>query len=105
MKNFESGSIKVLNGFAKEHKWKKVKTTDPYMVSFEKGQGRDWNRINVWTSKRSFQYTIGTYLTHPKQGKTQLFRKNLHLEELECFFKNPREHSGKGYKTKGGNNV
>lgn len=44
--------------------------------------------------------TIRTVINHPKQGKTQMFRKNCSFDELEKICKNPREHTGKGYKTK-----
>lgn len=44
--------------------------------------------------------TVATCINHPKQGKTQLFRKNVSFDELDKIFKNPRVHTGKGYQTK-----
>ena len=35
---------------------------------------------------------------HPKQGKTQLFRRNCTEKEVKQILKNPRTHTGKGYK-------
>lgn len=62
------------------------------LLSFKK----DDVRINVYTTKM----TVGTCLTHPKKGKTQLFRKNVDEELLEKIFENPRIHSGRGYRKK-----
>lgn len=53
------------------------------------------NRINVWLTKM----TVATCINHPKQGKTQLFRKNVSFDELDKIFKNPRIHTNKGYHT------
>jgi hypothetical protein len=41
--------------------------------------------------------TIGTSLSHPVMGKTQLFRRNVTRTELIKIFANPRSHTGKGY--------
>jgi hypothetical protein len=57
---------------------------------------RDEVRLNIYTSTM----TVGTCLNHPTQGRTQLFRKNVTLEELEVIFKKPRVHTGKGYQKK-----
>jgi hypothetical protein len=52
-------------------------------------------RINVyWTTG-----TVGTCLDHPRQGKTQLFRRNIDLSSLREVFNNPRVHTGAGYYT------
>ena len=49
-------------------------------------------QVNVWWSTA----TVGTYLDHPRQGKTQLFRRNCSLVELREILDNPRKHTGKG---------
>ena len=41
--------------------------------------------------------TVATCLNHPRQGKTQLFRRNMTLPDLKSIFQNPRVHSGVGY--------
>ena len=41
--------------------------------------------------------TVGSYLNHPVQGKTQLFRRSITHSEAEQLFKQPRTHTGKGY--------
>lgn len=47
-------------------------------------------RINIfWTTG-----TVGTCLDHPRQGKTQLFRRHVDLSTLREIFKNPRVHTG-----------
>jgi len=67
------------------------------VVSFSSTNDIDGNiRINVyWTTG-----TVGTCLAHPTQGKTQLFRRNINIGELEDIFRNPRVHTGIGYHTK-----
>ncbi len=56
-------------------------------------------RINVYYTTR----TIGTALSHPSQGATQLFRRNCTTEELVKILENPRAHTGKGYKRRRNN--
>jgi len=64
------------------------------VISFRKGDSSPI-RINVyWTTG-----TVGTCLDHPRQGKTQLFRRNVDLSTLREIFKNPRVHTGAGYYT------
>ena len=41
--------------------------------------------------------TIQTSLNHPKQGKTQLTRKNVTIKEFHQLLKDPRAHTNKGY--------
>jgi ribosomal protein L44E len=42
--------------------------------------------------------TIGSYLFHPRQGKSQLFRRNAHtMGDLREIFANPRVHGYGGY--------
>ncbi|MCX5794925.1 MAG: hypothetical protein NTY77_05485 [Elusimicrobia bacterium] len=50
-------------------------------------------QINVYYSTM----TVGTAINHPKQGKTQLFRRGCSLQDLAAIFKNPRAHLGTGY--------
>jgi len=67
------------------------------MISFLGRYGlRTGARINVYYSTG----TVGSCLNHPKQGKTQLFRRDVDLAVLEKIFDNPRLHSGKGYHRK-----
>ncbi len=71
--------------------------SDVFMLSFTKlipTQGK--MRINIYCSRR----TVATSMNHPKQGKTQLYRKNCSMDDLRKIFKNPRFHSNKGYKIK-----
>ena len=50
-------------------------------------------RLNVyWTTG-----TVGTCLDHPRQGKTQLFRRNVSLMLLRELMRDPRLHTGTGY--------
>ncbi|KAJ1475637.1 hypothetical protein T484DRAFT_3159016 [Baffinella frigidus] len=50
-------------------------------------------RINVYYSTG----TVGTCLDHPRQGKTQLFRRKVDLAMLRETFRNPRVHTDRGY--------
>lgn len=80
---------------AEKHGWVVIpEVKDPYLISFHKIVGERPARINVWPGKM----TVGTYITHPKQGKTQLFRKYVDRKLLESIFKNPRVHSQRGYR-------
>eukprot|EP00957_Ditylum_brightwellii_P178377 13586328-Ditylum_brightwellii.AAC.1 len=44
--------------------------------------------------------TIGTALSHPAQGATQLFHCNCTAKGLVKIFENSRAHTGKGYKNR-----
>ena len=59
------------------------------MASYRKGAVR----LNFWLSTG----TVGSYLEHPRQGKTQLFRRDVTMMEAEGIFVNPRMHTGRGY--------
>jgi hypothetical protein len=75
------------------HGWEFKKwQEDIKMLSYIK----DDMRINIYTTTM----TIATCLDHPKQGKTQLFRKHVDPKLMEKIFKNPRIHSNKGYQKK-----
>ena len=50
-------------------------------------------RVNVYYTTG----TVGTCVDHPKQSKTQLFRRNQTLAGLSDIFNNPRVHTGVGY--------
>jgi len=51
-------------------------------------------QLNIWCTTG----TVGSYLQHPRQGKTQLFRRNIDSwEELDALLMNPRTHTGSGY--------
>lgn len=86
--------IQMIREVAKQEGWTEIDYQDAnYMISFRK----DTTRINVYYSTM----TVGTCLNHPKQGKTQLFRRGVDRELLTKLMKNPRQHTGVGYKRKG----
>ena len=63
------------------------------VVSFS---GAGLNRINVyWTTG-----TVATCIVHPRQGPTQLFRRNMSLPGLRELMREPRTHTGAGYHRK-----
>ena len=61
------------------------------VVSFKKASYSA--RINVYYSTG----TVGTCIDHPRQGKTQLFRRNVDLVMLNTIFDDPRVHTDRGY--------
>jgi len=63
------------------------------MVSFKKDIKAFSCRINVYLTTMS----VTTYIDHPKKGKGQLYRKDVGRKLLFKIFKNPRQHTGKGY--------
>lgn len=81
---------KMVGRLAKLYLWEYIGCDEKtYMVSFTK----NGCRLNVYLSKM----TVATALNHPFKGKTQLFRKQLSMTELEKVFANPRVHTDKGY--------
>lgn len=66
------------------------------MVSYSKEINEGTARVNVYLSKM----TVATALNHPKQGKTQLYRRNVDAKLLNKIFINPRVHTNCGYKTR-----
>ncbi|XRB20881.1 C2H2-type domain-containing protein [Pseudoscourfieldia marina] len=66
------------------------------VVAFRRMSGFDENAelVRVWWRTG----TVGTYLKHPRHGKTQLFRRNVdNMRLLGSIFANPRTHTGQGY--------
>mmetsp|Transcript_31756 Transcript_31756/g.53564 ORF Transcript_31756/g.53564 Transcript_31756/m.53564 type:complete len:250 (+) Transcript_31756:75-824(+) len=84
---------KDLDELAESNGWTKMKTkvsANQGMVAYKKGN----NRLNFWLTTG----TCSSSLQHPTQGKTQLFRRQINITEADEIFKNPRKHTGKGYK-------
>ena len=50
-------------------------------------------RINIYYTTG----TVSTSITHPRRGKSQLFRRKVSFEQLADIFADPRVHTGKGY--------
>lgn len=88
--------VKKVEKIAKKFEWRSIESKDPYMISFAKEVEEFTVRINVWFGRRGV--TLGTYLKHPKQGRTQLFRRWCDDKTIEEVFNNPRVHTGKGYR-------
>eukprot|EP00934_Nitzschia_sp_Nitz4_P008103 Nitzschia sp. Nitz4//scaffold159_size51929//50516//51733//NITZ4_006889-RA/size51929-processed-gene-0.23-mRNA-1//-1//CDS//3329537604//8093//frame0 len=65
------------------------------VISFgqEDYSGRMLVRVNVYYTTG----TVGTCLRHPRQGKTQLFRRNVDPNLLRRIFEDPRVHTDMGY--------
>ena len=71
--------------------WTQIGKIENGMLSFR--QGDTGYRLNFWLTSG----TVGSYLDHPKQGKTQLFRRKVTFGGALELFQNPRKHTGTGY--------
>ncbi|HDZ27757.1 hypothetical protein LCGC14_1413350 [marine sediment metagenome] len=67
-----------------------------HMISFFKKIDGAEARIDVSYSTM----TVSSSLNHPKQGKTQLNRKEVTAGLMLKIFQDPRTHTSHGYKTK-----
>ena len=77
-------------GLADDYGWELVEHNEySYVLIFSRGK----QRVNVYYTTG----TVGTCLDHPRKGKTQLFRRNRDLEDLERIFHDIRVHTGFGY--------
>jgi len=63
------------------------------LVFLERWLQDDKYELHVWCTTG----TIGSYLDHPRQGPTQLYRRNVSWSELRQIMNNPRVHTGTGY--------
>ena len=75
---------------AREFEWQEIMHNE--MISLVSFRKKDC-RMNVYYSKM----TVGTSMSHPTKGKTQLFRKHVSMKLLRRLFQNPRIHTRKGY--------
>jgi len=83
-------SLEWLRRVAGEHGWEEVQcNTASRVIGFRRGE----QRTNVYYTTR----TVGTCLNHPRQGKTQLFRRGVSHDGLVAILDDPRVHTGKGY--------
>ena len=83
-----------LDALSETRDWDKI-TGLPVQPPLASYRNKDGVRLNFWLSTG----TVGSYLDHPQQGKTQLFRRTISMAEASDLFDNPRRHTGKGYKT------
>ena len=60
------------------------------VISFEKSPHC---RVNIYYTTG----TVATCLDHPRSGKTQLFRRNQSMNDIESILKNSRHHTEVGY--------
>ena len=63
------------------------------LVFLERSIGGDLFMLHVWCTTG----TVGSYLDHPHQGHTQLYRRNVDWSGLRQIMNNPRVHTGAGY--------
>lgn len=63
------------------------------LMFLEQSVGGERFMLHVWCSTG----TVGSYLNHPRQGKTQLYRRNVSMHGLAEIFNNPRVHTNGGY--------
>lgn len=68
--------------------------------SAEKVSIKVWSLTLRWPRSINIYYTtrtVGTCLEHPRQGRTQLFRRGVSDALLEEILRDPRVHTPKGY--------
>lgn len=82
-----------LDYLAETRGWQKLDcaSSEAPMASYRRAD----MRLNFWLSTG----TVGSYLDHPRQGKTQLFRRETTMASAKRLLDNPREHTGVGYHT------
>ena len=81
---------KRLDVLANQYVYSKLATsssTTP-MASYLRGACR----LNFWLTTG----TVGSYIDHPRQRKTELFRRHVKMNEAEAIFRNPRINIGRG---------
>jgi hypothetical protein len=89
--------VRRIRDIAKMYGWAEIDHQEIIsMISFLKGE----SRINVYYA-REWRMTIATTINHPT-GRKQLFRKFIRMPELAEIFRNPRNHTGRGYYRKHG---
>ena len=67
---------------------------DNNVLGFQRPSGEERELVRVWYRTG----TVGTYLKHPRQGRTQMFRRGIGShEEMRSILRNPRVHTGRGY--------
>jgi hypothetical protein len=82
--------IEQIKALAAKHNWRQIDLQEVnMMISF----ARAGVRMNVWWTRM----TVATCLLHRKQGNSQLFRRDVSMDDIERIFINPRVHTGKGY--------
>ena len=92
---------------ARHHGWQKVPITTRndtlHRQRYCKDPGGDdgtmWI-VDCWPTTK----TIASFLKHPRQKKTQLFRQECDDDLTRRIFENPRVHTGKGYQRRDNNN-
>jgi hypothetical protein len=88
---FEKGEVGAL---ARRFGWQLAKKGDRNVWIYERMTPAGRQQVNVYHTTG----TVSTSLKHPVKGRTQLHRRGvMSLDELGELFRNPREHTGKGY--------
>ena len=77
---------------AKEYGWKEV-PVKPGDVGRMESYTKDGTSLNYYPTTGC----VGTSMDHPSQGKTQMFRRDVPVEDLMA---NPRAHTSHGDQTK-----
>ncbi|GFH57857.1 hypothetical protein CTEN210_14333 [Chaetoceros tenuissimus] len=88
-------SLEAIRSIASRHGYEEVQFNETSrVIAFEK------NTSNGGSVRFNIYYTTGTVATcldHPRSGKTQLFRRDQDIDDVDTLFADPRFHSGVGY--------
>lgn len=86
--------LKKIRAIAKRAGYNEILHIDRQkIISFKKN---DVERIDIYYSKM----TVGFTFLHPEEGKKQVFKKNISLNQLKKIFSDPMLYSVKCYSSK-----
>jgi hypothetical protein len=89
--------ISAVKKLAKKHGWTyEGASGNETVLIFSRTRKGIHQQVDVYHTT----HTVKTSLKHPKQKKTQLFRRHVDMEVLEQIFINPRVHTTGGYHNK-----
>ena len=63
------------------------------LVFLERWMQDDKYMLHIWCTTG----TVASFLDHPNQGRTQLYRRDVDWSMLVQIMQNPRVHTGQGY--------
>lgn len=93
--------LKEVRQLATTHHYKEIYFNRPSkVVVFSRKNRTKKNQYQDSSARITVYWTTGTVVTcmkHPKQGLTQLVRRNIDVKTLDSIFDNPRDQKGLGY--------
>jgi hypothetical protein len=98
--------LEEVRSLAASHNYKESQHNPTSRVIIFRSNGNNGGGGSMHVNVYYTTGTVGTCINHPKQGKTQLFRRGVvSLDMLSDIFQNPRIHTGVGYKFRKNRNI